>query len=148
MFSKSLKMIKIDRNKAELWKVLCRNIIVTWELLLVLLCELLINARTWITLRMWYILIPQYTVVVFSAASHPEETRNGSFCCVASCSTLVWQLLWCIILQYLIMTASVVYHPAVSYSGSFCGVPSCSTLFWQLLWCRILQYPILAASVV
>jgi len=50
----------------------------------------------------------QYTMVAFSVALHPEETRNGSFCCVASYSTLFWQILWCSILQYSVLADSVV----------------------------------------
>jgi len=48
----SLKMIKIGRNVSELRIIVCKNIILTLVHLLVLLCELFINARTRINLRM------------------------------------------------------------------------------------------------
>jgi len=42
MSSKSLKMIKIDRNMSELWQILCKDIILTLVHLLILLRELFI----------------------------------------------------------------------------------------------------------
>ena len=61
MLSDALKMIKINRNVSEYG--LCRNIILTLVHLLVLLSELFINARTWITLRWvnWRSSTPVYT---------------------------------------------------------------------------------------
>ena len=53
MFSNSLRMIKTYQNTSELWQIVCKkhnfNISV---FVLVLLCELLVNARTWLILKM------------------------------------------------------------------------------------------------
>jgi len=76
--------------------------------LLVLLCELLINYTRMHNFRNAIYLIFQYTMVALWSALHPEETRNGSFCCVASCSSLFWQFLWCTILQFSVLAVSVV----------------------------------------
>jgi hypothetical protein len=46
MFSNSLKMITVDRNMSELRQTMCKNVMLTLMHLLVLLCELFINART------------------------------------------------------------------------------------------------------
>jgi hypothetical protein len=52
MFEYYLKMINIDRNITELWKIMYKKYIIsTLDYLLVLFCEFFINARTWITLR-------------------------------------------------------------------------------------------------
>jgi hypothetical protein len=51
MFSNSLRMAKLDRNMSDLWQIVCKNIILTLVRLLVLLCELFINAQSLITLR-------------------------------------------------------------------------------------------------
>ena len=42
IFNNALKMIKIDRNMSELRKIVCKNIILTLVLLLVLLCNSLL----------------------------------------------------------------------------------------------------------
>ena len=51
MLINSQKAIKIDRNMSEYWRSLCKHITLTLVHLLVLLYELFINVRTWITLR-------------------------------------------------------------------------------------------------
>jgi hypothetical protein len=51
MLNQSLEMTKVDRNMSELRKIVCKNIILTLVHLLALLCELFVNARTWVTLK-------------------------------------------------------------------------------------------------
>jgi hypothetical protein len=46
-------MIKIEWNMSKLWHIGCKNIILTIVHLLVLLCELFINALIWIILRLY-----------------------------------------------------------------------------------------------
>ena len=52
MFIESVKKIKINQNMSELWYAVCKNIILTLVLLLVLSCDLFIKAGPWIT-RKW-----------------------------------------------------------------------------------------------
>jgi len=46
MFSNSLKMVKLDRNMSELWKIVRKMYNVNINVFFLLLCEFFINART------------------------------------------------------------------------------------------------------
>ena len=52
VLSYSLKMNKINWMTSELWQIACKNIILTLVHSVALLCDLFINAQTWITLRL------------------------------------------------------------------------------------------------
>jgi hypothetical protein len=56
IFNNSLKVIKIDRNVSELKKIVCKNIILTSVLLLVLLCNSLLMRGHEKLLRFLYII--------------------------------------------------------------------------------------------
>ena len=47
-----LKMIQIDRNMSELRQIMCTNAVLTLVHLLIILCELLVNARKLTALRL------------------------------------------------------------------------------------------------